>query len=146
LRYAHIRSLSGFVVMPIYAYKCSACGHAEDVMQKMSATPLTTCPKCGAESFSKQVTAPSFALKGSGWYVTDFRDGKKTGGAATTAESTAAADGASKSSDATTAPAAGAAAASTTPAPTAAPAATPSTAAASESKPAPHVHTPNCAH
>lgn len=59
--------------MPIYAYKCSACGHAEDVMQKMSDAALTVCPKCGAASFSKQVTAPNFALKGSGWYVTDFR-------------------------------------------------------------------------
>jgi putative FmdB family regulatory protein len=63
--------------MPIYAYKCATCGHAEDVMQKMSDAPRTTCPACGAETFSKQVTAPNFALKGSGWYVTDFRDGKK---------------------------------------------------------------------
>jgi putative FmdB family regulatory protein len=61
--------------MPIYAYRCSACGHAQDVLQKMSDSPLTTCPSCGAEAYSKQVTAAGFQLKGSGWYVTDFRGG-----------------------------------------------------------------------
>lgn len=65
--------------MPIYAYRCSACGHAKDALQKMSDAPLTTCPACGAEAFSKQVTAAGFQLKGSGWYVTDFRGG--SGGA-----------------------------------------------------------------
>ena len=72
--------------MPIYAYRCSACGHAKDVLQKMSDPVLTTCPACGAETFSKQVTAAGFQLKGSGWYVTDFRGGN-TGGKA--AEATA---------------------------------------------------------
>ncbi|MBI3350839.1 MAG: zinc ribbon domain-containing protein [Burkholderiales bacterium] len=61
--------------MPIYAYRCSACGHAKDVLQKLSDAPLTTCPACGAESFSKQVTAAGFQLKGSGWYATDFKGG-----------------------------------------------------------------------
>jgi putative FmdB family regulatory protein len=61
--------------MPIYAYKCSACGHTKDVLQKISDAPLATCPACGAESFSKQVTAAGFQLKGSGWYVSDFRSG-----------------------------------------------------------------------
>ncbi|WP_286743789.1 FmdB family zinc ribbon protein, partial [Aquabacterium sp. UBA2148] len=61
--------------MPIYAYRCGACGHAKDVLQKMSDAPLTTCPACGAEAFSKQVTAAGFQLKGSGWYATDFRGG-----------------------------------------------------------------------
>ena len=59
--------------MPIYAYKCGSCGHAKDVLQKVSDAPLTVCPSCGADSFSKQVTAAGFQLKGSGWYVTDFR-------------------------------------------------------------------------
>ena len=63
--------------MPIYAYKCSSCGHAADVLQKMSADPLTECPACGQSTFAKQVTAPSFQLKGSGWYVTDFKGEKK---------------------------------------------------------------------
>ena len=61
--------------MPIYAYRCSACGHAQDVLQKISDPLLTTCPACGAATFSKQVTAAGFQLKGSGWYVTDFRGG-----------------------------------------------------------------------
>lgn len=61
--------------MPIYAYKCATCGHADDVIQKMSDNALTTCPKCGAETYTKQITAAGFALKGSGWYVTDFRGG-----------------------------------------------------------------------
>ena len=59
--------------MPIYAYRCDACGHAKDVLQKMSDPLLTVCPECGAGSFKKQVTAAGFQLKGSGWYVTDFR-------------------------------------------------------------------------
>ena len=59
--------------MPIYAYRCESCGHAKDVLQKMSDPLLTTCPACGAESFKKQVTAAGFQLKGSGWYATDFK-------------------------------------------------------------------------
>ena len=59
--------------MPIYAYRCSACGHAKDVLQKMSDPLLGTCPACGAEAFTKQVTAAGFQLKGSGWYATDFK-------------------------------------------------------------------------
>ena len=63
--------------MPIYAYKCGSCGHAKDVLQKVSDAPLTVCPACSAESFSKQITAAGFQLKGSGWYATDFRNGSK---------------------------------------------------------------------
>ena len=61
--------------MPIYAYKCGSCGHAKDVLQKVSDAPLTVCPACGAAAFSKQVTAAGFQLKGSGWYATDFKSG-----------------------------------------------------------------------
>ncbi|NVM75798.1 putative FmdB family regulatory protein [Duganella sp. SG902] len=61
--------------MPIYAYRCEACGFAKDVLQKVSDPQLTVCPECGKESFKKQVTAAGFQLKGSGWYVTDFRGG-----------------------------------------------------------------------
>lgn len=70
--------------MPIYAYQCSSCGHAQDVLQKMSDAPLTTCPECGQSTYAKQVTAAGFQLKGSGWYVTDFRNngaGKDSAGA-----------------------------------------------------------------
>lgn len=62
--------------MPIYAYRCSACGFEKDVMQKMADAPLTACPSCHAETFGKQLTAPGFHLKGSGWYQTDFKGGK----------------------------------------------------------------------
>ena len=62
--------------MPIYSYKCNACGHQSDVLQKMSDTPLTICPACGKDSYSKQLTAAGFVLKGGGWYVTDFKDQK----------------------------------------------------------------------
>jgi putative FmdB family regulatory protein len=61
--------------MPIYAYRCTSCGHAQDVLQKISDPVLTVCPACGAEAYAKQVTAAGFQLKGSGWYATDFRGG-----------------------------------------------------------------------
>ena len=112
--------------MPIYAYKCDACGHAKDVLQKISAPLLSVCPACGAATFTKQLTAAGFQLKGSGWYVTDFRNGNaatgkaadeaKTGDAA--AAGTATADGAPSS-----------AAPSAKPAPESAPAAAPAAAA-----------------
>jgi len=65
--------------MPIYAYKCESCGHAKDVLQKISDAPLTECPACGAAAFTKQLTAAGFQLKGSGWYATDFRGGSGAG-------------------------------------------------------------------
>jgi len=68
--------------MPIYAYKCESCGHAKDVLQKISDAPLTECPACGAATFSKQLTAAGFQLKGSGWYATDFKGGAAAGAAA----------------------------------------------------------------
>ncbi len=61
--------------MPIYAYKCESCGFAKDVLQKMSDAPLNVCPACSKTSFTKQVTAAGFQLKGSGWYATDFKGG-----------------------------------------------------------------------
>ncbi len=95
--------------MPIYAYKCASCGHAKDVLQKISDAPLTVCPACGAEAFSKQLTAAGFQLKGSGWYVTDFRGG--SGGAGAPAAGAAAA--AAPAADAAAAPAPAAADAGT---------------------------------
>ena len=115
--------------MPIYAYRCSACGHAQDVLQKMSDPVLTECPACGASAYAKQVTAAGFQLKGSGWYVTDFRGGntavppvKKDGEAAPAkpgdkpAEAAAAPAAASKSTDKAAAAPAPAPAAPPTPA------------------------------
>jgi len=61
--------------MPIYAYKCSSCGVTKDILRKISDPPLVECPACGKDTLAKQVTAAGFQLKGSGWYVTDFRGG-----------------------------------------------------------------------
>jgi putative FmdB family regulatory protein len=61
--------------MPIYAYKCESCGFVKDVLQKMSDAPLEVCPSCAQPAFKKQLTAAGFQLKGSGWYVTDFKGG-----------------------------------------------------------------------
>ena len=61
--------------MPIYEYRCTACGHQQEFLQKASDTPRTVCTKCGKETFSKLLSAAGFQLKGSGWYVTDFRGG-----------------------------------------------------------------------
>lgn len=60
--------------MPIYTYKCASCGFAQDEMQKISDALLTVCPSCGKADYAKQVTAAGFALKGTGWYATDFKD------------------------------------------------------------------------
>ena len=106
--------------MPIYAYRCTSCGHAQDVLRKISDPPLNVCPACGAATFVKQVTAAGFQLKGSGWYVTDFRGDKKAAkpadGAAAAANGKEAAKGDAAKSESATAPA---------PAPAAAPAAAP---------------------
>lgn len=86
--------------MPIYAYKCESCGHAKDVLQKISDAPLSTCPACGKESFHKQVTAAGFQLKGSGWYVTDFRGGSSSASNTSSTSSAPAASSESSSSSA----------------------------------------------
>ena len=107
--------------MPIYAYRCEACGFAKDVLQKISDPQLTECPTCGKASFKKQVTAAGFQLKGTGWYATDFR-----GGAGTSAPPVAPTESAANSADNAAAPAA-------TPSTAAAPAATGTPAAPAKS-------------
>lgn len=59
--------------MPIYEYRCGACGHKLEALQKLSESPLTDCPACGKSRLSKLVSAAGFQLKGSGWYATDFK-------------------------------------------------------------------------
>ena len=63
--------------MPIYEYQCSACGHQMEVLQKVSDAPLRKCPECGKPKLQKLISAPSFRLKGGGWYETDFKSGNK---------------------------------------------------------------------
>ena len=60
--------------MPIYEYRCNSCGHELESLQKITEAPLTECPACHAAALTKKVSAAGFQLKGSGWYVTDFRN------------------------------------------------------------------------
>ena len=71
--------------MPIYEYRCEACGHALEVMQKLSDEALKDCPSCNRPALKKLISAAGFQLKGSGWYATDFKNGGKQ--PATTPES-----------------------------------------------------------
>ena len=72
--------------MPIYEYRCAACGHQEDHLQKLSEAPLSKCPACGKKKYQKQLTAAGFQLKGSGWYASDFKGGKTEAKSETKAE------------------------------------------------------------
>src|SRR5690606_15612456 len=103
---------------------CSACGHAQDVLRKMSDPLLTDCPECGQSTYTKQVTAAGFQLKGSGWYVTDFRN--NGGGAPAQAAGTPAAGSSAAAPTADSGKSADSGAASSTPA-ASAPAAAPAT-------------------
>ena len=85
--------------MPIYAYRCEACSFAKDVLQKVSDAALTECPSCGQAAFKKQITAAGFQLKGTGWYVTDFRNN----GSAKPASESASSSSSSESSSVSTA-------------------------------------------
>jgi putative FmdB family regulatory protein len=87
--------------MPIYAYRCDECGFSKDVLQKISDPVLTTCLSCGKDAFKKQVTAAGFQLKGSGWYVTDFRGGKAPATGTAPAAGAAAGDAAAAASSST---------------------------------------------
>ena len=79
--------------MPIYEYRCAACGHQQEFLQKVSDAPMTVCPNCGKPALEKMVTAAGFQLKGSGWYVTDFKNsGSKSTGPAKPADSKASGD------------------------------------------------------
>ena len=113
--------------MPIYAYSCEACGFAKDVLQKISDDALTVCPSCNKDSFRKQLTAAGFQLKGSGWYVTDFRGN----GSGTANSKGATGTGIAASTEAPAAAADAPAAPAPAPAAAAAPAAAPSTPSAS---------------
>jgi len=63
--------------MPFYEYRCEQCGHELEVLRKISDPPLTDCPECARPALKKLVSAAGFRLKGSGWYETDFKGGKK---------------------------------------------------------------------
>lgn len=62
--------------MPIYEYRCNSCGYEKEHLQKISDTPISVCPACGSADYIKLISAAGFQLKGSGWYVTDFKNNK----------------------------------------------------------------------
>lgn len=72
--------------MPIYEYRCEACGHQEEHLQKVSEPLIAECPACHKPSYRKLLSAAGFQLKGSGWYATDFRGGGKKPEAKTAAK------------------------------------------------------------
>lgn len=92
--------------MPIYAYRCEECGFAKDALQKVSDAPLTQCPSCSKATFKKQLTAAGFQLKGTGWYVTDFRGGSGAKKAPATESADPADRAGSATADTTAAPSA----------------------------------------
>ena len=59
--------------MPIYEYRCGACGQEHEVLRKVTEPPLVDCPACGKPALQKLMSAAGFQLKGSGWYATDFK-------------------------------------------------------------------------
>jgi putative FmdB family regulatory protein len=87
--------------MPIYEYRCEACGHYLETLQKISDPPLTDCHKCGQPALKKLVSASAFRLKGGGWYETDFKTGGKKNVVASDSKDSPTA-GKSKSGDTTT--------------------------------------------
>jgi putative FmdB family regulatory protein len=126
--------------MPIYAYKCESCGFAKDVLQKISDPHLSDCPQCGKAAFQKQVTAAGFQLKGSGWYVTDFRGGDTAKAPAAGAVAGAEASTTPATSDSSAASASSSdssVSAAASPAPAAAAASTPVSAPSASTSPSP---------
>ncbi|TNF22761.1 MAG: zinc ribbon domain-containing protein [Deltaproteobacteria bacterium] len=84
--------------MPIYEYRCEGCGHQLEKLQAFSDDPLTKCPVCAEDLLKRLISQTSFHLKGSGWYVTDY---KKSGGAGSKPSAAASSASDSGSSSAT---------------------------------------------
>ena len=63
--------------MPIYEYSCTNCGHNLNKLQKMNEAPIKECPACNKSTLVKKISGAGFILKGTGWYVTDFKDKNK---------------------------------------------------------------------
>lgn len=60
--------------MPIYEYQCAACLHQFELLQKINDEPVTKCPVCFKDKAQRLISAAGFQLKGTGWYVTDFKN------------------------------------------------------------------------
>ena len=90
--------------MPIYEYRCNSCGAEKEHLQKMSDNPIAACPACGSDDYIKLISAAGFQLKGSGWYVTDFKDNNKKSESSEKTKSSTATPPAAKSTSSTTKP------------------------------------------
>jgi putative FmdB family regulatory protein len=129
--------------MPIYEYACPDCGHLNDHLQKLADAPIAVCPSCGSHKYYKKISAAGFALKGTGWYVTDFRNGSggkpadKKEGDGTVVPPAAAAGGDAKAADATASKSASPSDSAKAPSPSAAPSTSSSPAPAPAPAPAP---------
>ena len=82
--------------MPIYEYRCAACGHTFERMQKFSDPPVKKCPECKGK-VEKLLSAPGLLFKGTGWYVTDYASPSRK--KAMEAEKGTSGNGGDKSSD-----------------------------------------------
>ena len=66
--------------MPIYEYECRGCGKRFEIFQKISEEPLKVCKECNGR-LNRLISMCSFQLRGSGWYVTDYKSsGPGSGG------------------------------------------------------------------
>ena len=90
--------------MPIYEYRCNSCGAEKEHLQKMSDNPIAACLACGSDDYIKLISAAGFQLKGSGWYVTDFKDNNKKPESSDKAESNTTNPPAAKDTSSTTKP------------------------------------------
>lgn len=65
--------------MPLYEYRCAACGHELEAVQKFSDKELTDCPNCGQSELKRLMSMSSFSLRGGGWYADGYGGAKDEG-------------------------------------------------------------------
>ena len=76
--------------MPLYEYRCDACGHRFEKIQKFSDPLIDQCPACGEKRVQKLVSSPAIQFKGTGWYITDYAKKNTVDAAKSEADSKAA--------------------------------------------------------
>jgi len=83
--------------MPLYEYRCEACGHQFERIQRFSDELVTVCPSCGSGPVVKLLSSPAIQFKGSGWYITDYAKKNQSGSAAPNNEKSESGSSASES-------------------------------------------------
>lgn len=86
----------GVKTLPLYAYRCTECGHKFEKIQNFSAEPESVCPKCEGV-LERPLTAPRLNFKGAGWYVNDYASKSSSPGGDSSSESTSKSDSKSDS-------------------------------------------------